>query len=283
MEVAPSSTINIAGNVIYLPESLKERNIMYKIFFKSLIASIFIAALIFTASQAAEIPGDETKLEEAVKQIIKNNPKLLYDTINRYVAEQQKKKQTAQLEADFKNRVKDSVTAANPVKGAENAPITIIEYSDFQCPYCARGANSVSRLLKIYPEKVKLAFKNLPLSFHKQALPAAKATLAAHKQGKFWQYHDILFKNYNKLNEKLLLKAAQDLKLDMEKFNTDRKSLAIADQIKAEQAQAAKNGITGTPAFIANGVIIKGAQPINYFVKVVNRLLKEEQEKSDKK
>ena len=256
---------------------------MYKNFFKSLIASIFITALLFSAAQAVEIPGDEKKLEEAVKQIIKDNPKLLYDTINQYVAEQQKKKQTVQFEAGFKNRVKYSLTAANPVQGTENAQITIIEYSDFQCPYCARGANSVSRLLKIYPEKVKLAFKNLPLSFHKQALPAAKAALAAHKQGKFWQYHDILFKNSNKLNEKLFLKAAQDLELDMEKFNADRKSKAIADQIKAEQAQAAKNGITGTPAFIVNGVIIKGAQQVNYFVKVVNRLLKEEQEKSDKK
>ena len=256
---------------------------MYKIFFKSLIASIFITALIFTASQATEIPGDKTKLEEAVKQIIKDNPKLLYDTVNQYVAEQQKKKQTARFEAGFKNRVKDSVVAVNPVKGAENAPVTIIEYSDFQCSYCSRGANSVSRLLKIYPEKVKLAFKNLPLGFHKQALPAAKAALAAHKQGKFWQYHDILFKNSNKLNEKLFLKAAKDLKFDVEKFNADRKSQAIVDQIKAEHAQAAKIGITGTPAFIANGVIIKGAQPVNYFVKVVNRLLEEEQKKSDKK
>lgn len=262
---------------------MKERNIMYNKIFKSLIASIFITALIFTAALAAEVPGDETKLEEAVKQIIKNNPKLLYDTINQYVAEQQKKKQTEQFEAGFKNRVKDSIAAANPVKGAENAPVTIIEYSDFQCSYCARGADSVSRLLKIYPEKVKLAFKNLPLSFHKQALPAAKAALAAHKQGKFWEYHDILFKNSNTLNEKLFLKAAQDLELDMEKFNTDRKSPEISDQIKAEQAQAAKNGITGTPAFIANGVIIKGAQQVNYFVKVVNRLLEEEQKKSDKK
>lgn len=252
---------------------------MCKKIFTNLILSIFITTLFFTAALAAEVPGDETKLEEAVKKIIKDNPKLLYDTINQYVAEQQKKRQAEQFEAGFKNRVKDSIAAANPVKGAENAPVTIIEYSDFQCSYCARGADSVSRLLKIYPEKVKLAFKNLPLSFHNQALPAAKAALAAHKQGKFWQYHDILFNNSNALNEKLFLKAAHDLELDLEKFNVDRKSRAIADQIKAEQAMAAKNGITGTPAFIANGVIIKGAQQVNYFVNVVNRLLEEEQEK----
>ena len=225
---------------------------------------------------AGDITVDEDKMKEIIKQVIKENPKLLYDTLNLYAREQNKRQQEQLLESSFTNRTPDIVDSNNPTKGSENALITITEYTDFQCSFCSRGANTVLKLLKLYPDKVRLAFKNNPLGFHKQALPAAKAALAAHKQGKFWEYHDLLFKNASALNEELFVKLAKDLNLDPDKFNNDRSSDEIAKQIEAEKAHAAMLKLTGTPAFIANGVVIKGAQPLNYFTKVVERLLSED-------
>jgi len=218
---------------------------------------------------------NEEQIREIVKQVIKENPKLIIDTVNNYIREQQKKKQEQALEASFKNRIKDVISKNNPTKGPEKAPITIIEYTDFQCPYCRRGAETIRRLMETYPNKIRLVFKNNPLKFHPQALPAAKAALAAHKQGKFWEYHDLLFKNSAKLNEEMFLKFARDLGLDMEKFNKDRNSEEIAKQIENDQARAAELKLSGTPTFIINGVVIRGAQPLPYFRMVIERLLSE--------
>jgi protein-disulfide isomerase len=110
-----------------------------------------------------EITIDEDKLREIIKEVIKENPKLILDTVNRYIKEQRKKRQIQQLESSFKNRIPYTVSDNNPLKGSLSAPITIIEYTDFQCPYCSRGATTVYKLLEMYPEKVKLVFKNNPL------------------------------------------------------------------------------------------------------------------------
>ena len=238
---------------------------------------VFVCAGLFcvSLSYAGKTAIDEEKVREIVKEVIKDNPELIYNTLNKYAKEQRTRQQEQLLESSFTNRTPDVVGSNNPTKGPENAPITITEYTDFQCSFCSRGANTVLKLLKLYPGKVRLAFKNNPLSFHKQALPAAKAALAAHKQGKFWEYHDLLFKNASALNEQMFVKLAKDLNLDVDKFNNDRSSDEIAKQIEAEKAHAAKLKLTGTPTFIANGVVIKGAQPLDYFTKVVERLLSE--------
>lgn len=239
---------------------------------------LFTGIILFSlapAMAAAEAPIDEDKLREIIKEVIKENPKLMLDTINDYIKEQKKKKQVEQLESSFKNRIKLEVSENNPSKGPEDAAITLIEYTDFQCPYCDRGAKTVKDVMKKYPGKIRLVFKNNPLNFHKQALPAAKAALAANKQGKFWKYHDLLFKNSSKLNEDMFVKFAENLKLDIETFNKDRASGEIADQIDAEIAEAEKHKMKGTPSFAANGVVIRGAQSLDYFSKVIDRLLEE--------
>ena len=239
----------------------------------------FLGVVLFSVAVAfaGDLAVDEQQLREIVKEVIKENPKLIFDTVNNYVKEQQKKSQQQALEASFKNRINDVVADNNPTKGHKNAPITIIEYTDFQCPYCARGAKTIDRIVEMYPEKVRLAFKNNPLKFHAQALPAAKAALAANRQGKFWEYHDLLFKNSASLNEEKFLKFAQDLGLDMEKFNKDRNSEEIAKQIESEQASASKHKLTGTPSFVLNGVVIRGAQPPKNFVNVIDRLLEKDE------
>lgn len=184
----------------------------------------------------------------------------------------QQKQQQAALEAQFKNPVKVDV-GNSPSKGPKDAPITIVEFSDFECPFCARGANTVEDVLKAYPDKVRVVFKNLPLPFHKRAEPAAKAALAAGKQGKFWEMHDKLFKNQRGLTDTYINKCAEELKLDLEKFKADMKSDEIDKQIKDDKAQASKIGISGTPGFSVNGVLVKGAYPVDHFKMIIDRWL----------
>ncbi|MCO6430334.1 MAG: thioredoxin domain-containing protein [Deltaproteobacteria bacterium] len=187
-------------------------------------------------------------------------------------AKQAQEREGALLEEQFKNPVKLEI-GNSPTKGPANAAITIIEFSDFQCPFCQRGANVMDEVMKAYPNQVKLVFKNLPLAMHPQATPAAKAALAAGKQGKFWEMHDKLFANQQKLNPQYYEQAAKELGLDVEKFKTDMNDPAIEEQIKADVALAEKHDITGTPGFFVNGVAVKGAYPLQHFKKIIDRWL----------
>ncbi|QTA90475.1 thioredoxin domain-containing protein [Desulfonema magnum] len=254
--------------------------------FMAFMGLILFSAAATSAGEVAidgKITIDEDRLREVIKEVIKENPKLIYETINAYAKHEKKRKLAERLESSFKNRINGLTVdeKINPVMGSKDAPITIIEFTDFQCPYCSRAARTVERVLKKYPGKVRLALKNNPLDFHKQALPAASAALAANKQGKFWEYHDLLFKNASDLNEEMFVKFAEDLSLDVEKFNKDRNSDEIIVQIEAEREEAEKYKLKGTPSFVANGIVIRGAQKIDYFSKVVDRLLAEK--KAEKK
>lgn len=185
---------------------------------------------------------------------------------------EQEARQEAELEKQFKNPIKIEIGDA-PTKGPDNAKVTIVEFSDFECPYCSRGASTIEALLKEYPNDVRVAFKNLPLPFHKNAEPAARAALAAGKQGKFWEMHDVLFANQKQLNEALYEAEAKKLGLDMKKFKADYESEELKKQVEGDAAQARKIGISGTPGFSVNGVLVKGAYPVPHFKKIIDRWL----------
>lgn len=179
----------------------------------------------------------------------------------------------AEVERQFKNPVKIEA-GKSPSKGPDTAKVTIIAFSDFQCPYCTRGKDTLEQIAKAYPNDVKIVFKNLPLPFHQQALPAAKAALAANNQGKFWEMHDKLFDNQQKLNPAYYEEVAKELKLDLEKFKKDMASPEVAKQIDEDKEIAAKNEIQGTPGFFVNGVAVKGAYPFDHFKMIIDRWLK---------
>ena len=181
-------------------------------------------------------------------------------------------KQKADLEEQFK-KPKNVDISGSPVKGPKGASVTVVEFSDFECPYCQRGNNTMMELLKAYPNDVKLVFKNLPLPFHKNADPAARAALAAGEQGKFWEMHDALFENQRGLSDKLYMEQAKKLGLDMKKFKADYESEKIKKQVKKDTEIAKQLGISGTPGFSVNGVLVKGAYPIDHFKKIVDRWL----------
>lgn len=183
---------------------------------------------------------------------------------------QMQAKQDSEMEEQFKNPVKIDVGDA-PTKGPATAKVTVIEFSDFQCPYCKRGADTTAQIAKAYPNDVKIAFKHLPLPFHDQAMPAARASWAAQKQGKFWEYHDELFTNQANLGDEFYAKTAEKLGLKMDKFKADMASEESKKAVEADAELAKQHGISGTPGFFVNGVAVKGAYPFEHFKKIIDR------------
>jgi protein-disulfide isomerase len=152
--------------------------------------------------------------------------------------------------------LEDSVpipTLGAPVLGPANAKITLVEFSDFQCPYCSRAVQQLAAVLKAYPADVKLIFKQYPLESHSQAQISAQAALAAHQQGKFWQLHDLMFANHNGLSRKAILGWAAGLGMDMKKFEADMDSEAIRKTVARDTADGDKAGVEGTPTIFLNG------------------------------
>jgi protein-disulfide isomerase len=161
-----------------------------------------------------------------------------------------------------------------PVKGPQDAPVTVVAFSDFQCPFCSRAANTVKQLEEEYKGKLRVAFKHQPLANHENARPAATASLAAHEQGKFWEFHDKLFANQTALDRASLERYAQELGLDMGKFKAAMDSNKFEAHIAADSAQGSQIGAGGTPTFFVNGRKIVGAKPIEVFRKMVDEELR---------
>jgi protein-disulfide isomerase len=166
-----------------------------------------------------------------------------------------------------------------PIRGGKQPKVTIIEYSDFQCPYCSRARETVDKLLKDYGNDVELAYKHNPLPFHQNAMPAALAAEAARDQGKFWEMHDKLFSNQVHLERADLDKYAQEIGLNMGKYKEAMDKEQGKDRIKRDMAEAEKFGARGTPNFFINGRNFRGAQPLEAFKSVID----EEAKKADAK
>ncbi len=218
---------------------------------------------------------NEAAVRRLVLDVIRDNPDVVYEAVRKRADQLKAEARRRELERSFTERVDIKVRPSDPARGPEDAPVTIIEFTDFQCPYCARGASVMDDLLEKYPGKLRLVFKNNPLKFHKHAIGAARAALAAHRQGKFWPYYDLLFDNYDNLSPRLFTTIAEQLQLDMARFNRDRASEKVAQQIEADRRQARKHGFTSTPTFVINGVVVVGVRRLNYFETVIERLLRE--------
>lgn len=161
-----------------------------------------------------------------------------------------------------------------PVKGPASAPVTLVAFSDFQCPFCSRAVPTLKQLEDDYKGKLRIAFKQLPLPFHDKAHLAAEAALAANEQGKFWAYHDKLFANQQALDRPSLEKYAEDLGLDMKKFRAALDSGRFKDKVDQDAREGAAVGATGTPTFFINGSRLVGAQPVDSFKAVIDAELK---------
>ncbi len=165
------------------------------------------------------------------------------------------------------------VAATGPSRGPSNAKVTIVEFSDFQCPYCARGRLVLDEVMKHYGNDVRLVFRDFPLSFHEHAEKAAEAGQCAAEQGKFWEMHDWMFEHQDKLSVDELRGAAKSLGLDAGKFDPCLDSGRYADAVAANVKAGGQAGVKGTPAFFVNGHFINGAQPFDKFKATIDREL----------
>ena len=166
-------------------------------------------------------------------------------------------------------RQRKTVAAVGYALGPENAPVTIVEFSDFQCPYCSRVVPTLKELVARYPEEVRVVFRHLPLDFHAQARGAAQASICAGQQDKFWEYHDLLFANQKAMGRDQLSSFATGLGLDTELFEACMAAPETDALVAADLEAAERLGATGTPAFFINGIFLSGAQPLEAFEKLI--------------
>lgn len=227
--------------------------------------------------------------EKNVGEILKKNPKILQEaikadpagfilTLQEAASEAKGSMEKKKFEKSFDDRLKPSITAEDAWFGEKDAPLVLVEYTDFECPYCSRGYSTMKQFMKKYEGKVKFVFKNLPLSFHKNAMLAAQYFEAIKLQSmdKAFKFHNAVFENQRSLKngEKFLKKEAKKVGADMKKLAANLNSDKVKTKIKKDMAEAGKFQIQGTPGFILNGIAIRGAYPVSHFEMIVEELKK---------
>ncbi|MBP5974324.1 thioredoxin domain-containing protein [Brasilonema sp. CT11] len=219
------------------------------------------------------------KLEAEVLQIIHNHPEVVVEALQAYQQQQQKQQQQAkQLVLQEIKTNPNKIIGESPTTGATEPKILLIEFSDFQCPYCAKAHKTLKQFMARHQDEVTLAYKHFPLiSIHSEAMPAAKAAWAAQQQGKFWQYQDALFSSQGKLGEKLYVAIAKKLNLDLEQFNQQRSGNAADAVIQKDIETAMRLGIQGTPFFVMNEETFDGAVELSDIERILARTGNREQ------
>lgn len=233
---------------------------------------LFRSLALAAAFAAAAIPGHAADLTKAqvedivAKYIAANGDKLVESITNAQLRKQQE-------------AAKGIIRADNPVLGPATAPITIVEFSDFECPFCHKVQATVDQLRQRYSTRIRWVYKHYPLDFHPKAPPAAHASYAAHKQGKFWEFSKQVWARQQYLSDDLYLDVAKNLKLDIAKFNADRNSAAAKKIVADDMADGTKVGVRGTPFFLINGTALSGAQPIEAFTQAIEAELAKTEKK----
>ena len=166
--------------------------------------------------------------------------------------------------------------SASPFKGAADAPVVIVEYTDFQCPYCAKLGGIFSQLLKMYPGKIKIVYKSYPLQSHKFAWKAAANAMAAHQKGKFWEFHDRLFANSKNLDDAKIMEIRKSFGFDTPEFDALIKSAAVRKKVADDLKEGQRNGVRGTPTVFVNGKRLKN-KSFKGFTAAIDKELKKQE------
>ncbi len=253
-----------------------------------------VALSLAAAASAAELTRDDLKKAldanpGLILDVLRQNKKDFFEIVQQAAQEEQTRRQKEQQEAQakemedhIKNPLKPAVTKKTRIRGNEKAKYTLVEYSDFQCPYCgpktpngAPGGYKIAEALREkYGKDLRFIFKNKPLPFHPKAGPAAQWLEAATLQNveKAWAFHDKLFLNQDKLGDEFFEATAKDLGLDVEKIKIDLQSQAVKDSIDADIKEAESLGFDGTPGFLINGVPVRGAYPAEHFDEIIKQI-----------
>lgn len=204
-------------------------------------------------------------LETQVLEIIRNHPEVVMEAIETYQHQQEAEREAArQAFLEQLDRRPETLIGQSPTTNSLENHAVLLEFSDFQCPFCARAHDTVQEFLAQHPDDVTLVYKHFPLAaIHPQAIPAAQAAYAAQQQGQFWAYHDRLFAHQDELDEDFYLDTARQLGLDLEQFATDRANARPA--LEADLQMARELGLDGTPSFFFQGHMLAGAVPLTAF------------------
>lgn len=258
----------------------------------------FVAILISSLVFSIPVIGSASELKDDVRKILKNNPSIIIDVINdnpgifiealqnaskkaqALNAAQMDNAEQSKLEAAFSNPLKPVIRKDEAIRGKRNAPITIVEYSDFQCPYCVRGNQTVKALMKKYKGNIQFIYKHLPLSFHREAKRTAQYYEAIRMQSPklAFKFHDSVFADIKKLKggEKALKALAKKAGVNMKKLKQTLKNKMdiINARIQEDMNEASKFNFQGTPGFLVNGIPVKGAYPLEHFDGIIEQLQK---------
>jgi protein-disulfide isomerase len=208
--------------------------------------------------------------KEDVRDYLKYRKK--FDKRQAYVAKLKQTSHVKLLIAEPQSPKISVATEGFPTWGKPNAPVTIVEFSDHQCPFCARAIPTIERIKKEYgPDKVRIVFRDMPLPSHNRANPAALAAHCANDQGKFWEYSAMLFENQSKLEDTDLKDYAKKLGLEEAKFAECYASKKHQTDIDKSRREAESVGIQATPSFVINGFLLQGAQPFEKFKEKIDR------------
>jgi protein-disulfide isomerase len=251
--------------------------------------------LITLFSLFAGCTSDE-KMKQQMAKILAEDPKILTDAIEKNPAEfitalqnaaknaqdamgkKREDEEKKKLEESFDKPLLAEIRSDEAIRGPKDAPLTLVEYSDFECPFCTRGYQTVMDLMKKYPGKIRFIYKHLPLNFHEQAMISSQYYEAIRLQDekKAFEFHDEIFKNQGKLKNgtAFLDSITKKVGADLAKVKKDVNSDAVKNRIEADMKEAASFGMQGTPGFLLNGVPVRGAYPADYFVGLVDELQK---------
>jgi protein-disulfide isomerase len=236
------------------------------------------------------------QFKDKMTKVLKENPKILTEAIEanpadfveaiqkaaknaqegmqKRRAEEEKKK----LAETFEKPLVPNIRPDEAIRGDKNAVLTLVEYSDFECPFCKRGFDTVQALRAKYGNKIRFIYKHLPLSFHKQARIGAQYFEAIRLQSadKAFEFHDAIFDDQRKIKngEPFFKKLAKGVSADLKQLAKDLNSKTVQDRIDEDLKEAASFGMQGTPGFLINGVPVKGAYPPDHFVGIVDELVK---------
>lgn len=226
----------------------------------------------FLGSKGLSLDDPRIKKED-VKDYLKYRKK--FEKRQAYVASLKEKSNVKVLIQPPTVPVINVDTEGYPSWGNPRAPVTIVEFSDYQCPFCSRAVATINELKKSYgPDKIRIVFRDMPIRTHERALPAALAAHCANEQGKFWEYHDLLFENQTALEDSNLKDYAKRAKLDDKKFDECYKGKKYQSVVDKSMREAEALQLEATPSFLINGMLLQGAQPIDRFKEKIDRAIK---------
>jgi protein-disulfide isomerase len=253
---------------------------------KRLLGLMILAALTVGCTSKESLKKMLSEDPSILSEAIEKNPSQILESLNKAVRKAQEgemkkrdEEEKKQLENAYANPLKPTIRNDDPIRGVKGAPLTLVEYSDFQCPYCSRAYGMVTELMEKYKGKIQFIHKHLPLQNHDQAMITAVyfEAIAAQDPEKAYKFHDKIYADQSKLRngEKYLKEVAKAVGADVDKLDKETKPGSVAfKRVEEDKAEAEKFGFEGTPGFILNGIPVRGAFPIDHFVGIIEELKK---------